>query len=179
MALVKCKECKKEVSHEANVCPHCGVKNPAFGVKQIGFIIVILVAIVFIVPKSCSIDDPAPKAKEVENPTKTAQDIEAEQLACKRDLACWGNKHNIKAGIQCDEHVENLANYSFEWTDGFLEPKFGYFRWLDYSKGWLTYSGDTIKFQNGYGAWLPMRYECDYDPISKTVLAVRAEQGRM
>jgi hypothetical protein len=31
MALVKCKECKKEVSDSAKTCPHCGIKNP--GVK--------------------------------------------------------------------------------------------------------------------------------------------------
>lgn len=28
MALTKCKECKKEVSTEANTCPYCGVDNP-------------------------------------------------------------------------------------------------------------------------------------------------------
>lgn len=28
MALTKCKECKKEVSTSAKLCPHCGVKNP-------------------------------------------------------------------------------------------------------------------------------------------------------
>lgn len=28
MALIKCKECKKEVSEFANKCPHCGVNNP-------------------------------------------------------------------------------------------------------------------------------------------------------
>lgn len=28
MALIKCKECKKEVSEFANKCPHCGIKNP-------------------------------------------------------------------------------------------------------------------------------------------------------
>jgi hypothetical protein len=29
MSLVKCRECGKEVSTEAKVCPHCGIKNPA------------------------------------------------------------------------------------------------------------------------------------------------------
>jgi len=28
MALIKCKECKKDVSEFANKCPHCGTKNP-------------------------------------------------------------------------------------------------------------------------------------------------------
>ena len=28
MALKSCRECKKKVSTEANVCPNCGVPNP-------------------------------------------------------------------------------------------------------------------------------------------------------
>lgn len=28
MALVKCKECKKEISSKAELCPHCGYKPP-------------------------------------------------------------------------------------------------------------------------------------------------------
>lgn len=34
MAIVNCKECKKEVSNKAKKCPHCGVKNPGIGPKQ-------------------------------------------------------------------------------------------------------------------------------------------------
>jgi hypothetical protein len=29
MALVECRECKKDVSTEASKCPHCGVYNPS------------------------------------------------------------------------------------------------------------------------------------------------------
>ncbi len=29
MALVKCRECSREVSDQAEACPHCGIKNPA------------------------------------------------------------------------------------------------------------------------------------------------------
>ncbi len=28
MAIINCWECKKEVSTQANLCPHCGVKQP-------------------------------------------------------------------------------------------------------------------------------------------------------
>lgn len=34
MALTKCKECKKEVSTSAKVCPHCGIKNPSTTTTQ-------------------------------------------------------------------------------------------------------------------------------------------------
>ena len=43
MALIKCNECKKEISDSAKQCPHCGYKK-----KKIGFfwpIIMILIII--------------------------------------------------------------------------------------------------------------------------------------
>jgi hypothetical protein len=35
MALKPCKECKKEVSVSAKVCPHCGVKDPGITTKEL------------------------------------------------------------------------------------------------------------------------------------------------
>ncbi|MFN3437813.1 MAG: hypothetical protein ACK41V_08985 [Acidovorax sp.] len=34
MALVACKECKKEVASSAKKCPHCGVASPGAGLKE-------------------------------------------------------------------------------------------------------------------------------------------------
>ena len=34
MALIKCKECEKEVSQSAKICPHCGVKGPWFNKEE-------------------------------------------------------------------------------------------------------------------------------------------------
>ena len=41
MALVKCKECGREVSNTARKCPHCGIDNPAIGPGEmfIGFFV--------------------------------------------------------------------------------------------------------------------------------------------
>lgn len=36
MSLVKCKECSKEVSVSADVCPHCGAKNPGLTPAKFG-----------------------------------------------------------------------------------------------------------------------------------------------
>ena len=33
MALIKCKECGKEVSSSAKSCPHCGINNPGLSAK--------------------------------------------------------------------------------------------------------------------------------------------------
>lgn len=43
----------------------------------------------------------------------------------------------------------------------------------------MTVIGDRVKFQNGFGAWAPMIYECDIDPASERILDVRVSQGRL
>ncbi|EIC20853.1 hypothetical protein Thi970DRAFT_04520 [Thiorhodovibrio frisius] len=110
---------------------------------------------------------------------RAAAEARAEAEACKKDLQCWGDKHTVMAGFRCDNHVERLAKYAFEWTDGFLEPKFSRFRWKSKESGVITYIGDKIRFQNGFGAWQNYVYECDLDPISEVVHDVRASPGRL
>lgn len=112
-------------------------------------------------------------------PPKTPEQIAAEETECRKTLQCWGDKHSISAGVYCSDYVEKLAQYSHEWTDGFLEPKFSHFRWKDQSKGQVTFIGDKIKFQNGFGAFQNHVYECDWDPETETVLDVRARPGRL
>lgn len=98
---------------------------------------------------------------------------------CKKDLQCWGDKHSIKASFACRPYVERLAKYQFEWTDGWLDTKFSRFRWKNMAKGQVTYIGDKIKFQNGFGAWQFATYACDYDPVAEVVLNVDATPGRL
>jgi hypothetical protein len=98
---------------------------------------------------------------------------------CKTDLQCWGDKHSIKASFACRPYVERLAKYQFEWTDGWLDTKFSRYRWKNKSKGQVTYVGDKIKFQNGFGAWQFATYTCDYDPVADVVLNVDATAGRL
>jgi len=103
----------------------------------------------------------------------------AADAACAQDLQCWSEKHQIAAGVHCDDHVERLAAYSAKWTDGAFESKFSRSRWLDKDKGYVTFIGDTIQFQNGFGAMENQIYECDFDPATRTVLGVRARPGRL
>lgn len=44
MAMVNCKECKKEISNKAAACPHCGAKNPGTRVRDVlaGLVVVII-----------------------------------------------------------------------------------------------------------------------------------------
>jgi len=95
------------------------------------------------------------------------------------DLQCWGDKNSVGASVYCATPVEKLAKYSAKWTDGTFELKFSRFRWLDKDKGTLTFIGDKIQFQNGFGAYQNHIAECDFDPNGNKVLDVRARPGRL
>ncbi|CDH34521.1 zinc ribbon domain-containing protein [Xenorhabdus bovienii] len=45
MKLVKCKQCKEEVSAKEKICPHCGVKDPGIKTQDVigGFIVFIII----------------------------------------------------------------------------------------------------------------------------------------
>jgi hypothetical protein len=93
-----------------------------------------------------------------------------EDAACKKDLECWANKHIIAAGVRCESEIETLAKNSARWTDGF--SRFDSFRWKDVGTI-ITYSGNKVEFQNGFGTYKRQRYECDYAPLAKLVINVR------
>ncbi len=103
----------------------------------------------------------------------------AEEAECKRELSCWGEKASTVAMFTGPRFIERMARYDYEWTDGFLDVKFSHYRWKDIENGIVTVIGDKIKFQNGFGAWSNMIYECDVNPATETVLDVRMSEGRI
>ena len=60
MAMTVCRECKGEVSSEAKVCPHCGIKNPVRRgcLATLGGLVVLLVLGYIIVALLGLADDP-------------------------------------------------------------------------------------------------------------------------
>ena len=113
------------------------------------------------------------KQKKELEATSLAQEKIAEELACRQDLQCWGEKHILRATFACEPLIEKIALYDYEWTDGFLGAKFGRYRWTKKSTGELQYLGNSIKFQNTFGAWKHMNYACDYDPDNDIVTDVK------
>ena len=118
--------------------------------------------------------------------TLTSEQVAAAALAaeqaetdCRQSLQCWGDRHAIAASVRCDDQIERLAQYSAEWTDGILEPKFSHFRWSPLGTGIVVYIGDKVRFQNGFGAWQNMIYECTYNPETEQALAASAQPGRL
>ena len=114
-----------------------------------------------------------------ESPNKTPEQKRLADAACRQDLQCLGAKHSVAAALRCDDLVERQAKYSHEWTDGILEPKFSHYRWKDKAAGIVTYIGDKVRFQNGFGAWVNMVYECDLDTNTQMPVDVRVSQGRL
>ncbi|MHB8847457.1 MAG: hypothetical protein ACYC43_03335 [Burkholderiales bacterium] len=62
-----------------------------------------------------------------------------------------------------------------KWFAGF---KFYQARWNDKKAGLITYIGNAGEFQNGFGAYTSMTYECDLGADNKTVLGV-VQEGRL
>jgi len=111
--------------------------------------------------------------------SSTTAKPEISDAECRKTLECWAEKHTADAAVRCRGPVEMLAKNNFEWTDGFLEPKFSHYRWKNQATGEVTYIGDKIKFQNGFGAWIFHTYECDLDASGEKVTDVRASPGRI
>lgn len=120
--------------------------------------------------------------REAERQAKAAAEAREKAVAeaqCRADLRCIGERLSIEAGIACRRWVERLAKNDFQWTDGWLETKFSHYRWKIKTKGIVTYIGDKIKYQNGFGAWIRHTYECDFDTESKRIVDVRAKPGQL
>ncbi|MDA1380576.1 hypothetical protein PCI56_13395 [Plesiomonas shigelloides subsp. oncorhynchi] len=107
MAMTKCRECGKDVSTEAKVCPHCGVEKPRHrfccpctskekgsGVGVVGGLFILFFSW-FLFSKCTSSESTEDKAQ-----------AEAE---CRQDLQCWGDKNSLAASMKCDQEIERLA----------------------------------------------------------------------
>ena len=101
------------------------------------------------------------------------------QSKCHSDLKSFAENELINATAACVMAIERMAKYQFEWTDGWLESKFPLYKWKDNSYCTITYIGDKIKLQNGFGAWANYIYACEYSADTDTVVNVLMEMGRI
>jgi hypothetical protein len=106
--------------------------------------------------------------------TVTAAATLEQQQQCDADAKCFAERYAGDAVGPCRRSVERLAKYDFEWTDGLLGRKFSVYERHTDNPQIVTYSGDQIKFQNGFGAWQIMFYDCDYDTASGNVIEAHA-----
>ena len=83
------------------------------------------------------------------------------------------------ATTDCKPAIEQQATHDVKWADGFLTPMFGRLAWGNDSHTQVRFIGDKVEFQNGYGAYTPMTYFCDYDTSAKKVISVDVSEGRI
>lgn len=128
-------------------------------------------------PDAASVAEAEHAAIEQSAAEEREENIAAE--ACRSSASCWGEQHLVEATLRCRAEIPRLAAYTSRWTDGLLEFKFPLVRWHSRDDGILIYSGDKIEFQNGFGAWQNMVYECVFDTNTGYAIDVRAEPGRI
>lgn len=100
--------------------------------------------------------------------------------SCGSDDECLAIEVLEDANRLCSEKIERLASYSFKWTDSFLNPleRFSIYVFSQ-KKTRVNYYGDSLKFQNGFGAWYNMKYACTFDIGDRAVVEVKAARGRL
>lgn len=168
MAMTTCKECKKEVSDSAKVCPHCGVKKPGerwwHALAGLAVVIVVGTGLYWYFG-----DDETTPAK-----TKTAAAKD-----CKAgDDTCIFEKNWIQVSNLCRPVIEKSSKYEFEWTDGMFTPMFSHSQY-NQSKNRMTFIGDKVKFTNGFNAKTTMTYYCTYDLKNKELVDFKIESGKL
>lgn len=103
---------------------------------------------------------------------------------CEGDIDCAQSRSMSDASVECAPQIERLARYQVRWTNEGLQPIFQRWRWSErydivqkYGQNRIIeYAGDTLQFQNGFGAFRRMAYECDYDPLADVVIAYRVNE---
>lgn len=109
-------------------------------------------------------------ARKAESERQAQEKAAAERAACRTDFTCWGRENADLATRHCKRAIEQQARYAHEWTDTWTEPALTRFAWQDETAGVMTYFGDRLKLQNGFGAWVNVSYACDYDTERETAV---------
>jgi len=105
------------------------------------------------------------------------------QQKTEKDLCenadCSGKEYWQHVELRCPKAIESLANYDFEWTDGWTDTKFKP-RALKTNKSHIVrFYGDNLRMQNGFGAWSNVIYSCDVDVILGRVVDINVVKGKL
>jgi hypothetical protein len=91
------------------------------------------------------------------------------------DARCTVAKVIVPAAAACAASVEDLAGFGVRWLDAdSTTARFDRVAWLEAARGTVTLGGGRAEFRNAAGAYLPVDYDCDFDPATLAVLEARA-----
>jgi len=128
MALIKCKECRKEVSTKAEVCPHCGArikeKTGYLSYIIVGTFLVLILSALFSNDTDSTLEEPT-----VLKNLKTDAETQKERTDLMQDMF---NKDLFKKieknGTYPHVHVgDTFYNLSFDQKQQFISVVFAYF----------------------------------------------------
>lgn len=90
MALVPCRECGKEVSEEAKICPNCGVKTPSKKRHQRGLYLTIAIVLTFLAGGAygyyrVTAPPDMPAGKNTAAPAKIQKDVPVKEQILQKD----------------------------------------------------------------------------------------------
>lgn len=111
MAMIKCSECKQNISSNATACPHCGFAKPKRKPMGLGTGIILVVFVAYIAsvvtedPLSTPATPMAPKAP------KTAEEIRQDEI--RAAFSAWDGSHRelerwIKKNIKDPRSYEHI-----------------------------------------------------------------------
>lgn len=101
-----------------------------------------------------------------------------EDEECAKDTMCLAKLKRFDAEERCSSRIEQQAKYDFKWTDGIFGRKFPSYFIADPTLKHAMFEGDSLKLQNGFGAWSNYVYRCNYDLINDRVIKVILYQGK-
>lgn len=110
MALIKCKECGKDISTDAKACPHCGAKPPYK--PSLAFILIAGLLVVFGV--KASLESARTPIKE---PPKTAEQTAAKEAADMRAKMAYVLIRKVKKSLREPESLDVINVFSNEKAD--------------------------------------------------------------
>ena len=126
MAMTTCRECKKEISSEAKVCPHCGVSAPARRGTHVsataGCLIIglVLALTCYYVVSQQSPGVPAPSSQQVAPPAASAPQLAVRSFSWSTDYGyatAEGQVKNISGGSL--SNVEAVVTF-YDARGGFV-----------------------------------------------------------
>ncbi|MCK9386052.1 MAG: zinc ribbon domain-containing protein [Nevskia sp.] len=108
MALIKCRECGKDISTDAKACPHCGAKPPYR--PSLAFVVIAGLLIVFGIKSAFTETGTTGKVQ-------TAEEIAAKEAADMRTKMAYVMIRKVKNSLREPESLDVIEVFSNEKAD--------------------------------------------------------------